>query len=186
MARKQFIKDRARRILQEFGLTEPSVPIEEIIESYALKIEEVWRDARYDGELIPELRVIRINRNKPKTRQRFTLAHELGHWVLFHQHRLFEDEQEGFEKEDGRPLFDKLADDVSAEKEEKETGFERAGSRKTREQEANIFAAEILMPTQWVRADWRTYKQDVNGLAKRYEVSDDAMWIKVMELGLIK
>ncbi len=185
MASVKFIRDRARQILEEFKITRPPVPVREIVESFALKVEEISQEDAYDGELIPELRLIRINRYRPNTRQRFTLAHELGHWALYHQQRLYEDEVDL--DSDGEEKFPvKGFEEYRDSKGQAEMVFNRATSRSERDTEANVFAAELLMPTKWVRADWKRFKPDVNRLAQLYEVSADAMWIKVMELGLIK
>ena len=88
MASTKFVRDMARNLLKEFGATNAPVPMEEIIDWEALKIEKVEGADDYEGEIIPEKRIIRINKHKPLTIQRFTLAHELGHWRLFHQNRL--------------------------------------------------------------------------------------------------
>jgi Zn-dependent peptidase ImmA (M78 family) len=52
------------------------------------------------------------------------------------------------------------------------------------ENEANEFAAELLMPESFLRADLPQYGLDVPALAKRYRVSEQAMWIQLMDLEL--
>lgn len=168
MVSVKFIRERARNLLKEFQIEHPPVPVIDMIEGNALTIERVEREDDYDGELIPDRRIIRINVRKPDVRQRFTLAHELGHWMLFHKERLSESEDAFFDHDvdDNRP-------------------FDPEALKKHRDREASIFAAELLMPTTWVKRDWIRLSRNVQALIALYAVSDDAMWNRVRELGLL-
>lgn len=60
------------------------------------------------------------------------------------------------------------------------------------EMEANRFAAEILMPEPFLRADLKQYgpmatddEKEIARLAKRYQVSAQAMAIRLTSLNLI-
>lgn len=64
---------------------------------------------------------VMINSNHPRTRQRFTLAHELGHY-----------------------LFDKASFNVCS------TGIVRPGPRSTSEYRADVFASALLLPRRAV------------------------------------
>jgi Zn-dependent peptidase ImmA (M78 family) len=75
------------------------------------------------GMIDCKLRVITIARNYPPEYRRFTTAHELGHWFLHPGRRLHRD----------RPL---------------QGGEHSNPSRPDDEQEADIFAAELLMPAR--------------------------------------
>jgi transcriptional regulator with XRE-family HTH domain len=92
-------------------------------------------------------------------RQRFSIAHELGHAVLRHPatHYL-----EFFDPEFGEP----------------------PGVRPSDEREANQFAAALLMDARWLREDWARGEHNVSKLAKRYNVSEEAMGFRVTNLGL--
>lgn len=163
---KSFAQAKAKEIITEFGITTPPIQIEEIIESYGLKLERVDANENFDGELIPDKRLIRINRLNPKNRQRFTMAHELGHWVLYHQSRLFEvDEEPALESYSGFS-----------------PSLESRFSDQQREVEANYFASELLMPLAWVEVDWKKHKQDIKKLCDIYQVSEHAMWNKIVEM----
>jgi hypothetical protein len=49
----------------------------------------------------------------------------------------------------------------------------------------NLFAANLLMPRAWIKADWASRGiQDVGRLARRYEVSWSAMNYRLDQLGL--
>ena len=90
---------------------------------------------------------ILVNANESKERQRFTAAHELGHYFL-HRDLL----QTGGRIEDRYIL---KAEGMSDEKEE----------------EANQFAAAFLMPLDKVADAIRSGKTSVEGLAKQFGVS---------------
>jgi Zn-dependent peptidase ImmA (M78 family) len=163
---KSFAQAKAREILNEFEITVPPVQIEEIIESHGIKLEKINAAENFDGELIPDKRLIRINKSNPKNRQRFTMAHELGHWVLYHKSRLFEmNEEPALESLNGYSL-----------------SLESKFSNKQREIEANYFASELLIPLSWIEVDWRKYKQDIKKLCDLYQVSEQALWNKIIEI----
>ena len=89
-------------------------------------------------------------------RQRFSIAHELGHYILDHN-----------------PVYS------DAEPEEIST------PTSINEREANAFAAELLMPEEWVREDWKELKNS-SQMAIRYIVSDQSMWIRLEDIRLIQ
>ncbi|MDX8358571.1 ImmA/IrrE family metallo-endopeptidase [Sphingopyxis terrae] len=95
---------------------------------------------------------IRVNRHEPKVRQRFTIAHELAHFLL---HR--------------DQIKDGITDDT----------FYRSGLSERREWEANRLAAEILMPWHLVRALVNEGKVNPKDLASALEVSEAAMNIRL-------
>lgn len=98
--------------------------------------------------------IITVNENHHPNRQRFTIAHELGHYVLGHG--------------------------------SKEDVLYRNGDSDPDEIEANAFAAEILMPQGVIRH--LIFEQDITDiriLAKKLWVSDDAMYYRLRNLGLI-
>ena len=67
--------------------------------------------------------------------------------------------------------------------------------RDPREDEANAFAMELLMPEDFIRRDWEEYSkgvidivEDANiaKMARRYRVSLQMMMFRLVELGIIK
>lgn len=54
------------------------------------------------------------------------------------------------------------------------------------EVEANQFAAHLLMPPAFLRADIKAGLKDAAGLAKKYNVSEEAIWWQIQRLGLWK
>ena len=58
------------------------VKIEEIAKSFGLKVIPYPFDDDISGTLIIEQNVIGFNQTESRVRRRFTIAHELGHYVL--------------------------------------------------------------------------------------------------------
>jgi Zn-dependent peptidase ImmA (M78 family) len=58
-------------------------------------------------------------------------------------------------------------------------------TRRSLETKANQFAADLLMPREWIRKDARYYDFDVTLLAKRYEKSEQAIWFRLLTLKLV-
>jgi hypothetical protein len=153
------------RYLAMFGGPEIPVPVESIAEDYlGLRIEQAYMEC--SGMLLPGERLIRINaaegpRNElPLRRFRFTIAHEIGHWVC---HAL-----EGTDLAISycRPIDLTEAADRSLER------------------EANVFAAELLMPEPAVRAGWGELGS-ADALASRFDVSPSAMSWRLFSFGLL-
>lgn len=99
--------------------------------------------------------LIRINRHEKKERQRFTLAHEIGHYVL---HRDL--------------IRSGITDDI----------MYRSSLSDRYESEANKFAAELLMPQSLIRNRISGKSVDdflAEELAREFEVSVPAMKIRL-------
>ena len=111
---------------------------------------------------------ILINNKKPKIRQYFTVAHELGHYYL---HKDLTKEKEGLiDKENTLDSSAVLFKDDLAPNDEIE-------------REANRFAITLIMPEQLVRNAWRELR-NVDKCAKVFEVSVLAMSIRLEKLGI--
>ncbi len=113
--------------------------------------------------------VIGVNSSHPITRQRFTIAHELGHLLLHRDENLHVDEKApiGFRNEESS-----LATNDS-------------------EIEANQFAAELLMPVDLLTKEIKSLpeelepEQAVTRLADRFQVSEQAMTLRLTRLGVL-
>jgi hypothetical protein len=64
-----------------FGGDELPVPVESIAEDLLGLAIEVTDDLPVSGMLIPSERRIVLRSDEPEPRRRFTIAHELGHWI---------------------------------------------------------------------------------------------------------
>jgi Zn-dependent peptidase ImmA (M78 family) len=76
---------KALEVLKRFGLGEPPVPVEDICRAEGLGV--CARPFDYVAGLFVNddvFPVIVTNSRQPSTRQRFTVAHELGHYYLRH------------------------------------------------------------------------------------------------------
>jgi Zn-dependent peptidase ImmA (M78 family)/DNA-binding XRE family transcriptional regulator len=102
--------------------------------------------------------LIAFNAGHSVGRQRFTVAHELGHLLLGH--------------------LDTFHVDLSAQA----AIPEGSGYKSAHEKEANTFAANLLMPESWVRDLGEDI--DIEECAKRFEVSTLAFGYRLMALGL--
>jgi Zn-dependent peptidase ImmA (M78 family)/DNA-binding XRE family transcriptional regulator len=103
--------------------------------------------------------VIGFNSEQNQGRQRFTIAHELGHYLLDHHENFHVD------------LSSATAHGESSNYHWRD---ERA---------ANDFAAELLMPTAFVIAAARE-EESVQQLARTFDVSREAMGFRLINLGL--
>ena len=166
--RIQRAKDLARQLLDTVGYEMP-VDAARIAENRGLVIRSQPLEDTVSGMLVIKdgRTIIGINESHHPNRQRFSIAHELGHYLL---HR-----------EQSSVFIDAVyyRDQTSSE-----------GSR-AQEIEANAFAAELLMPERVVREHFERQDMDmvddvaIRRLASRWEVSAQALTIRLTSLGLI-
>lgn len=115
------------------------------------------------GKVEPELQVIRVRRDLPPTRLRFVVAHEIGHVAL-----------EGLTAGPFRDTNETL-DERAAGEGADETAVRTYNTRERREQEANLFALELLVPAEEL---WQAVQQpewSIESLAAQFAVSSDAL-----------
>lgn len=142
-----------------------------LAERHGVAVREGQMEESVSGMLVVKERgaVIGVNAKHHPNRQRFTVAHELGHYFL---HR-----EEGRVFVDAAPVF--FRDGASAEGDD------------WQEVEANAFAAELLMPKDMLVAEVRDAPVDafddlaLRRLAARFGVSVQALTIRLTRLGLI-
>ena len=169
MTAKPHVREAARKLLQESKVEKPPVPVERIAKRLKAEIRYEPFDGDLSGMLFREggRTIIGVNASHPKTRQRFTIAHELGHMRLH-------DESHPIHIDRGFPV--RRRDTVSSLALDAE------------EMEANGFAAELLMPASMLEADLEgknpDYEDDelTRWLANRYKVSLQAMAIRLATL----
>ena len=164
------IRKKSRSLLAQLEIQKPPVPVAELARSCGARIVRVsGNEDDIDGFLYQEDDdvVIGINRDQAAVRQRFTVAHELGHLLLHEHSRVYVD----------RGFRVRLRSGLSSE------GTDRD------EMEANRFAAELLMPIEFLQADLEEQEFDLAAddqfrvLAKRYGVSTQALAIRLNGLG---
>ena len=165
--------EKANAVLREHALTHPPINPEKIARALGIDVKRVDFTESLSGVLMRNESgaVIALNKSHHKVRQRFTVAHELGHYVLEHKGEMFVD-QMVLNRRDGRSS---IAIDPQ-------------------EIQANAFAAELLMPKQMllevlqdiVDGDPTPNRENlIAKLAKKFEVSVEAMQYRLINLGII-
>ena len=168
----------ARKVLRELGIKHGPVNLKPVAQKLGIDLVSEDLDEELSGVLIKEDQkvLIAVNSNHSATRQRFTIAHEIGLFVLAHSGEMFVD----------KPLSQHAVvvrrDGRSSEGTDKD------------EVEANRFAAELLMPRDFVeeevrkrfaRKSTRSRAALVSDLAKFFDVSPQAMEYRLVNLGFL-
>lgn len=176
MKTRQEIEERVSDLLRKHGILQPPIPVKKIATDEGLPIIEHSLQADVSGALIKSQGVsaIAVNSAHHSNRRRFTVAHELAHSLLSHK-----GDQDHVDwkftvlRRDG-----KSSEAIDVE-----------------EIEANAFAANLLMPKEFVLRDARQLagmsgeielsRQHLAFLARKYQVSESAMNYRLINLGLI-
>lgn len=159
--RRDYARAKARLLIKEFGLTAPPVGVEAILRARGVMVKRhTIKEIDYAVTFFYKGRYyVSVNVCNPG-RDRWSLAHELGHIELGH-YRTYD--------------LDTLAEDRLTEKE-----------RRILDREADIFARDLLMPAAWVKSAVKgpARLETIDELADMFEVSWEAMMIRMDELGL--
>jgi Zn-dependent peptidase ImmA (M78 family) len=163
----------AMEVLRTFKVEKAPIPIERIAKGLGATLQFEPFEGKGDVSAMlyrdDERTVIGVNSTHGRTRQRFSIAHECGHLKL-HKGKMYVDGKVNFR------------DSISALAIDKE------------EIEANAFAAELLMPREFVVAEikkaLRQHDQHdadsiVPELARVFDVSPLAMEFRLKNLGFI-
>lgn len=163
----------ARKLITKFGIEKPYVDVKDIaIKLGAQVILQQDSDDDLSGMIFvsPKGVVIGVNSLHPETRQRFTIAHEIGHMIM-HMHILQGDVH--IDKKFGIQLNRDKRSSLGSD---------------FLEIQANKFAAELLMPSTMIKKEIKnTYidiekdDEQVKALAEKYKVSQQAMSIRLFE-----
>lgn len=156
------INPQERRYLLDFSSNFP-VKLGALASVLGVKIKVSRLASGISGQITKETNgyVIRVNRNESRERQRFTIAHELAHYLLH------------------RDIIDNSADGIT------DNVLYRSGAPEIKEFEANRLAAEIVMPQKLVKSlieerfDGVVNENSIEQLAKIFEVSKSAMEIRL-------
>jgi IrrE N-terminal-like domain len=152
------IPNPAMSIIESYQRTAP-VDVLAIAQAFGLNVWEESLDRNISGKLFRDptnggssgFSVV-VNAPDPLNRKRFTVAHEIAHFIL---HR--------------NQIGDGLSDDT----------FYRSGLSTAQEVEANKMAADIIMPYQLIDSLQRNGKISVSDLAQALQVSEVAMMIRL-------
>jgi Zn-dependent peptidase ImmA (M78 family) len=160
-----------RRFLEEQRIDSFPIPVGRI----ARNLGATLRYEPFDGDISgvvfrdDENIVVGVNSLHHPNRQRFTIAHEIGH-ILFHK---------GKEVHIDRPIRVNLRDGVSSQ------------ATNTEEIEANRFASTLLLPRHLLFPDLQRQsielddEEQLRRLAARYKVSLQALAIRFQNIGIL-
>lgn len=163
-------EQRAIDLLSDHHIDEIPVPVDKLARQLAVNLQYEPLEGGLSAVLYQGSdgrRVIGVNSSHAPVRQRFSIAHEIGH-LCMHKDVLFVD---GLVRRD----------DTSS------VGLD------PREIEANAFAAELLMPRDPLLEEVRSHVPDgavadprrlTRKLAQKFEVSEQAMEYRLVNLGL--
>ncbi|MES2863008.1 MAG: ImmA/IrrE family metallo-endopeptidase [Bacteroidota bacterium] len=169
----KYIEDKAEEILTNNNFLFAGFDIEKLVESMGVKLIDKEFDDDISGlffikEGIP---VITYNSKESKKRIRFTIAHELGHYVL---HSI--DQKIFLDRKPQKVLY---RNSVSS------------SGESLKEREANSFAAALLMPKSLI--DEKILRAEIDELgdldvfienmASVFKVSTQAMTFRLSNLG---
>ena len=158
--RRKYIRSLVEQLLKTNRVRSAPVPIEKLANSLGVSVLREPTDDDLSGFLYRDQNrktaVIGVNANHHSNRQNFTIGHEIGHFLL----------HEGNEVHVDRGFQIKLR------------GINAKQGIDIDEKEANLFAAEVLMPASFLKNDLEKINQldldnevVVGKLAQKYGVS---------------
>ena len=183
-----------RQLLTSFQDEHPQwaddrTPIDDLVDWHGLHVETFHPDDHPQGTygfLETGEALIWLCRGLPQTFRRFTLAHELGHAILHRESNHVPDDLPGLSADD--PCQQPDVQEAAATNYQQEYMQEVLGigmqynPRSEREREANLFAAELLMPLERVRTLYLVEQISPRQLADTFAVSNAAMLNRVAGL----
>lgn len=164
------IEKKTELLLTQCGLFNVPIDVTALAGKLGIVIEPKNLDDNISGFLVKKegKSVIGVNQNHHEVRQRFTIAHEEGHFTLHSDTSLFVDDYKG-------------------------SILYRANNKSQdyrMEKEANMFAACLLMPKKLVLSELAKLDEDMEyesklySLSKKFIVSKEAMDYRLKALGL--
>lgn len=174
LATNREIVTRVRRLLSDADITSPAVPVDKVARHLGLNVQYAAYDNDLSGCLIrtKNQAIVGVNLAHHPNRQRFTIAHEIGHFLLHEGEEIFVDRGFRVNRRD----------------------WKSSTAEKPEEIEANRFASELLIPWGFLTKDLQKplgrnpdIEQDalISELSHRYQVSFQAMMYKLVNVGFL-
>jgi Zn-dependent peptidase ImmA (M78 family) len=165
----------AERLVARLGIDSPPVDVHRIASELGLTVVSDNLGADVSALLLTDgvSSVIGVHGKHVPTRQRFSIAHEIGHFVLRHQFQ----PGEHVHIDRGRYIS--------------ERGLRASTGVDPKEVEANQFAASLLMPAKILRSrvsqlgGQHLLEDEVRQLAREFQVSEQAMTIRLTVLNFL-
>jgi Zn-dependent peptidase ImmA (M78 family) len=172
--RRKHIRDLVGKLLETHKIESSPIQVNDIASALGIQVRYESTKDELSGFLLRDLSrhkvIIGVNNDHHPNRQRFTIAHELGHFFLHTQEKLHVDRGFQINLRDGNSSKGEIED----------------------EKEANLFAAELLMPFQFIQEELAAIEvldledDSISKLAEKYEVSTQAMAFRLSYLGYIQ
>jgi Zn-dependent peptidase ImmA (M78 family) len=161
---------KATQLLDKLGIKSAPIPVEDVARSLGADVVYQAFEGDVSGMVYRDRneKLVGVNSSHAPNRQRFTVAHEVGHLVLH----------------EGTPVFvDSFEGRINW----------RDGASAAEESEANAFAAELLMPRAFVGREVEKALQDrslspaqlIADMAKAFKVSQESMRYRLENLGIL-
>ncbi len=150
----------AESIIEKFDISEPIIPIYDIADSEGLSVKIIPMPETLKGVsgfLDPDKKIIYVNVEDAPSRQNFTVAHELGHYLLKHDPSQYQ------------VLL----------------RFPELNGKEPQEKEANCFAANLLVPESMLKKIIKKYdikEEDAGLLAQVFGVSKDVIRFRLKRI----
>lgn len=162
----ELARSEARVLLDKFGIRQPPVPVEDVASFLDIELKREVLDDDLSGMAFVKdgIKVIVVNKTHHPNRQRFTIAHEIAHHVLDADH---------------------IANNIHVDKVIFRRDRVSQEGSDLREIKANNFAAELLMPENFV---FQFANIDVNDeieiakIARLFQVSSAALSYRLIGL----
>ncbi len=167
------IESKALTLLEKWELDNLPIDVSKLAECLELPIVEEDLEDNIAGFLFSKNNrsYVGINSNHHENRKRFTIAHEIGHYVLLHH---------------------KLTDDIHVDT--KSSVFRRTGNttdNEQKEKDANKFSAALLMPhtllVRYIKEQNINLNDDldISKLSRKLVVSEKTLTYRLLNLGII-
>lgn len=168
-------RQQGEALAEAMNFRKAPVDVEKVAERLRLKLVYMNLGDDVSGLLISkgDSSVIAVQETDYPNRQRFTIAHEIGHFFLRHQF------------EPGEHVHVDRGHVITPRNSRSSTGAD------PKEIEANQFAACLLMPSSLLSRRIKEFKAEslrdyhVSKLAEEFEVSEQAMTIRLSTLGYL-
>ncbi|SIT32134.1 protein of unknown function [Thalassospira xiamenensis M-5 = DSM 17429] len=158
-----------KSVIEQHGSSAP-VNIEQMIRDLGIELD---KEAKLSPEISGQIEMlendtykISANGDHHYYRRRFTMAHELAHYILH------------------RDLIGRGLDDNQMYRSTVAGNFYNPRVQPSHEIEANQLAADLLVPGKVLRKLWESGERNLEKLAKQFQVSKSAMEIRLKTLNL--
>lgn len=176
--RRRHIRATVERLLMSHRIRSAPVPVEQLAKALGVQVHYQPAEESLSGFILRDhakrQTVIGVNSTHHVNRKRFTVAHELGHFLLHDLDHVHVDRADcGFLVRHRNAASSSGDDD--------------------HEKEANLFAAELLMPVSFLQEDVESLG-DIDllddgvlvELGEKYRVSTQALTFRLANLGYVQ